>query len=49
MDEICAQPSKSAGLPRTYSMPLIELDPPSVLPRGQWMRRPPLPSPPSAL
>ncbi len=29
-------------------MPLIELDPPSTLPRGQWIARPAVPAEPSA-
>ena len=29
-------------------MPLIELEPPSVLPRGQWIARPAVPAEPSA-
>ena len=35
-----AQSSKFFGLPRTNSIPLMELDPPSTLPRVCGIRRP---------
>ncbi|MNW03059.1 hypothetical protein D3C71_1989400 [compost metagenome] len=39
-----AMPSKSAGWPRTYIMPLTELEPPSTRPRTQTSAWPPLAS-----
>ena len=37
---ICAQVSKSWAWPRTNTIPLIELEPPSNFPRGTGSRRP---------